>query len=338
MRDGQGDDPEAQTLAGLLADLADDPEAPPSTVTAASVIAAARAGQAGQSERPADDAPRRGLRVIGGGAAGTPRRRTGLIALVAAASVAAVAAVVIPLTLNTGATNTSALGGREAAADSQSATAPTEAAMQAAPAPPAADLSAPAASDVGSGSAHSGSANSGDASSGRANSDAAGSAAGSAEAQPDAAEPGSTTAESCWPALSPTAAAALTSALPAGAFGKPQPLLQDCGADPVAGASLPGTGPGTELVVRVSKAAAGACARASGEAVSRCVAAGDGQSAEGEYVGTDAAGTVTAFAYGDGFEVAVGGPTASAGVPAAPTGLTTAQLQSAAGALLDAIG
>ncbi len=329
VRDGQGDDPEAQTLAGLLADLADDPGAPPSTVTAASVIAAARAGQAGQGERPAENEPRRGLRVIGGGAAGTPRRRTGLIALVAAASVAAVAAVVIPLTLNPGSTTTSAESARETvAAAAQSATGSDEAAMQAAPAPPAADLSAPAASDVGSGSADSGSANS----------DAAGSAAGSAEAQADAAAPGATTADSCWPVLDPTAAAALTSALPAGAFGKPQPLLQACGPDPVAGASLSGTSPGTELVVRVSKTAAGACARASGEAGSRCVAAGGGQSAEGEYVGTDAAGAVTAFAYGGGLEVAVGGPTASAGVPAAPAGLTTAQLQSAAGALLDAIG
>ena len=96
------------------------------------------------------------------------------------------------------------------------------------------------------------------------------------------------------------------------------------------------TEPGTELVVRVSKAPVGACARTSGEAVVRCVPAGDGP-ADGEYVGRDAGGVVTAFAYGGGLEVAVGGPTASAGVPAAPTGLTTEQLRSAAGAVLDAI-
>jgi hypothetical protein len=315
VRDGHGDDDQAQSIAGLLADLADDPEAPPSTVTASSVIAAARAEQSDAGNRPTDVASRRRLRLVGGDAAGASRRRTGLIALVAAASVAAIAAVVIPLSLNTGSTNTSALGGREAAADSQSVTAPTEAAMQAAPAPSEADLSAPVAPSAADSAT------------------TAADAAGAAESRAAGGAPAAA-AESCWPALSSKAAAALTAALPSGAFGEPQPLQQGCGADPVAGATLPGTKPGTELVVRVSEAAVGACARTSGEAVSRCVAAGP---ADGEYVGTDAAGTETAFAYGGGYEVAVGGPTASAGVPATPTGLTTEQLQSAAGALLDAI-
>lgn len=315
MPDGEEGNPEDRTISALLADLADDPEAPPSSVTLESVLAAARAAEASGTDLPTDGGRR--LRVVGKErSAGPSRRRTGLIALVAAASVAAVAAVVIPLSLNAGSTTTSADGAQEAASASASAGA---AAMEAAPAPPAADLSAPAAGPDRAGSAAGSAA-----------------AAGTAESQADAGVLASAAA-SCWPALTPSAAAALTAALPSGAFGEPQPLLQECGADPVAGAMLPGARPGTELVVRVSKAEVGACARASGEAVSRCIAAGDGQPGDGRYVGTDSAGSTTAFAYGGGYEVAVGGPTPSAGVPASPTGLTTAQLQSAAGALLEAV-
>ena len=260
MPDGEGKDREDRTISALLADLADDPEAPPSAVTAASVLAAARAAEASGTDLPVDAAAERRLRVVGKeGSAGPSRRRTGLIALLAAASVAAVAAVVVPLSLNTGSTSTSADGAREAVSTSSAAGA---AAMEAAPVPPAADLSAPAAGPDRTGSA---------AGSDAAGSDAAGSEAAGTAGSPADAGALASAAATCWPALTPSMAGALSASLPPGAFGEPQPLLQECGADPVAGATLPGTRPGTEQVVRVSKAAAGACARTSGEAVSRCV-------------------------------------------------------------------
>ncbi len=108
---GPGSGPQqlgTDTVSRLLKALADDPQAPPSAVTADSVLAAARA----------ERTRRGGLTAVPGhGRPAGGRRRTGLVALVAAAAVAGIAAIVIPLSSsNTGSTTTAANSARELAA------------------------------------------------------------------------------------------------------------------------------------------------------------------------------------------------------------------------------
>ena len=170
----------------------------------------------------------------------------------------------------------------------------------------------------------------------RARANRAGSAAGDAGtiATGDAGTPAAQVpAEpSCWPALSDQAAAALTGALPAGSFGAPGPLNIDCVADPVAGALL--TAPPTRvLMVQVTKADPGSCARSAGEAAVLCVPRSDGA-----YVSTNGGGMATAFAYGNGYQVQVGAPNAPGTAAPTGTGLTADQLVAAAQAVLGTLG
>jgi hypothetical protein len=359
---------DAPELRRWLQTLADDPDAPPTTVTAETVLTAARTEHGGQPQvaapretgrtgaadptadrpghgRPATRGPEsrgpdsRGPESRGpdfrgpvsGGPAGRPgtaraayRRRTGLIALVVAAAVAGIAAIVLPLTLGgVGSTTTASdsAGGSVVTGSAAGRSGAGQSSAAAAEAPTAGRLPA-------TGSA---------AASGPAGVSAPAAAAGalpSDAAQGDAASPGAGSAEaasSCWPPLSPAAVTALTQTLPPGAFTTPVPLDGGCEQDPVAGAVLPGSVPGTELVVRVVRAEPGACARSAGEAASRCVAAGGDR-----YTATDASGGVTVYVYGGGREVAVGPLTSIDGVPSVPTGLTADQLDAAARAVLGA--
>lgn len=353
-RDAPASDDPQERVRQLLTDLADDPDAPESSVSGLSVIAAARASAGGSqltrvatvsTGKELDRADLDGsasagelhvLAVQADAARGrTQRRRTGLIALAVAASVAGIAAIVIPLSVNSGSTTSTA-------ADSAVAGA----------------LSGPAAS--GTAAAAAGTAEGvqpGDAAqdSGQGMDSAAPEAGAAAPERPPpgpdaltelvpldgvtppAQPPGATepAAASCWPALSEDAATALAGALPAGAFGSPTTLYATCGPDPVGGATLVGTAPGTALAVRVSKAEAGACAQGNSEVGVRCIAR-DG----GVYVATDSGRAPVAFAYGNGNEIVVSGPPAELGAISAPpvSGLSADQLVAAAQAVLGAIG
>ncbi|HEY5881027.1 MAG TPA: hypothetical protein VIU11_19100, partial [Nakamurella sp.] len=267
------------------------------------------------------------------------RRRTVLLGGLAAACVVAVAAVVIPLTLsNSGGTTTSA----DRAAATSVAAAQTEAGGPAAAVPPdgseaqgeqesqqeATDQDQPGA----------GSSATIDPANPDANRPPPGADAltqtvpvpgGTAPADAGAGSGG--VATSCWPALSDAASAALVGSLPSGAFDAPGLLGLGCPAEPVAGASLAGTTPDTQLVVRVVRADPGACAQSSSETGAKCVARGGDQ-----YVSNDA-GNLSVYAYGNGYEVEVGGRPAT-GIAPIPSGLTADQLAAAAAAVLGTIG
>lgn len=335
-RDGAG-------LHRLLGDLADDPGAPPSSVSGLSVIAAAKAGSGASGGAP-----------VAGSVAGTAgathlqslradterragRRRTMLFGGLAAACAVAVAAIVIPIAVSTSSSTTSA----GAAADQTVAR-------------QGAGTAAPDGSDSGGADQEGGAAAppSVDPSNPDANRPAPGENALSRAlpapgggVAPDGAG-ANEAAAGCWPPLSDQASAALVAALPAGAFGPPGPLGLGCPADPVGGAQMIGTSPDTQLVVRVTRAEPGACAAAAGataagatgasesaasEAAARCVARGGDQ-----YVANDA-GNVSVFAYGNGFEVEVGGRPAT-GIAPVPSGLSAEQLSAAAAAVLAALG
>jgi len=332
-------DPEEQHLASLLADLADDPDAPPSTVSAASVLAAVRA------QAPAADAagPVPTLDVstpdvstldvsaldVSAGSDGTVvdgrhrfqgRRRAVLVGVLAAACLAAVSAVVIPLSLRSSDTATSA----GSAPDSASAAVAGQAGQV--PGQSAADQSA-AGSAAGSALVQTPEAASGQA-------DAA--LPGEPPAPTDAGGNAASSAGCVWSPLSADAATALTRSLPPGRFAAPGELVTACAAEPVAGARLPDS-TGGSLVVTVVTAKPGACASGSSnldatEAGIRCVSQGSGR-----YLSTDAAGAQTAYAYADGLEVAVGKDQSGTGLPeGAP--LTADQLQAVAQAVLAAFG
>ena len=167
-RAGTDFDPGEHRLASLLADLADDPGRPPSTVTAESVLAAVRA-QGSPAIRPSGSRPDGALRIdrsngdsvavsaaqrrtastaLDAGTTSVFRgRRAVLVGVLAAACLAAVAAVVIPLSLRSSDTvHVRRVGPEPASADSEAV------AGQASdlPRPGAADLGAPAASAAGS--------------------------------------------------------------------------------------------------------------------------------------------------------------------------------------------
>lgn len=312
-------DPGYPELRRALTGLAEDPDAPPSTVSVQSILAAAQAGTAAQAARAESDdepnaasrrqpAPPRSATVI----ELRSRRRPALIALLAAAAVAAIAAVVIPLSLSGSSTSTSA--------DSARVAAPVAGSQQ--------NASAAAAGNDASAAA-----------AGTAEASAAASGGGAAVAAPSVpgqaaagVQPSDSVTESCWPPLGAPVEAELSAALPAGEFGPPAALSQGCDADPVGGALLTGLTQRAALVVRVSRAAPGACAVSRGEAGSACTPKGAG------YLGVDAGGGPTAYAYGNGYQVSVGGPPPSAGAIPVPSGLTADQAATAAAAVLGALG
>jgi hypothetical protein len=330
-------DRDSERVAQLFADLADDPAAPPSSVTAQSVIAAAKAASAASADDhtaqpdgpgPAD-APTRPADVI----EFRPRRRRFAVAgLVAAASLAGISALVISLSVTGGSsTSTSADGARAASAESagsfESAAESAAAAVQ----PPAAALpselsaAAPQAdsdADAAAGGAQDNSAAA--AQSGATQSGAAQFGAGGSGQELAAA--------GCWPELSDRALSALTAALPAGAFGPAMPLTADCRPAAVGGAILPGTAPGTVLVVRVSAAVPGACVSDTSLGTA-CVARGDDV-----YLASDESGSPVVYAYGNGDQVVVSGWPASGDSVALPSGLTVDQSVAAAEAVLGSLG
>ncbi len=309
---------DARALTAALTELADDTDAPPSTVTADAVLAAARAPGRG----------RNGLTAVPGeGRTAWTRRRTGLVALVAAASLAGIAAIVVPLTLGGLSTNTASNSASEVVAGS--------AAEQSAAGDQAAGANAAGAApelDSGSAAADASGAASGPAAVSAPGASDAGQPPGGGQAAAAAPSGDPAVTQSCWPPLPAAALTALTAALPPGAFAAPVALDGGCARNPVAGAVLPGAVPGTELVVRVVEAAPGACARSAGEAGSRCVASG-----EDSYTATDPSGGMTVLVYGDGKQVEVGSLTSVDGVPSVPSGLSADQLAAAARAVLGAL-
>lgn len=356
-------DEDGAGLGRLLTDLADDPDAPPSSVSAVSVIAAAK--------RPRDEGPPVVSPTVGAmsGSGGVPavrsadpsagtsapdagasvgelhvlsvqqdadrrarRRRTMIFGGLAAACAVAVAAVVIPIAVSNSSSTTSA----GSAADQSPAQAPAPAESADAP---SADAEAPADQGSGAGAA----VPPVDPSNPDANRPPPGENALS-QAVPvpggtaptggtgaGGADAGGGATASCWPALSDAASAALVGALPAGMFGAPGPLGLGCPADPVGGSQLAGTAPDTQLVVRVTRADPGACAQSASETGARCVARGADQ-----YVANDA-GNLSVYAYGNGYEVEVGGRPAT-GIAPIPSGMTADQLSAAAAAVLGTLG
>ncbi len=325
-------DADEERLASLLAELSDDPDAPPTTVTAASVLAAVHAqalaaGTAGPV--PAPDVSGRtsasGGAVVDGRKRFQPRRPL-VVGVLAAACLAAVAAVVIPLSLRSSEITTSAESALATAANSGAAAGPAEEV----PRQGAADQS-PADQSPADQSA--------------ADQSAAGSAVAQAPevagGQDDAALPSEPTdaggnAVCAWSPLSADAAAALTQSLPPGRFGTPGELIAACAAEPVAGARLPDT-TGGSLVVTVVTAKPGACASGSSnldatETGIRCVSQGSGR-----YLSTDAGGMQTAYAYAGGLGVAVGKDQSGSGLPEGDP-LTADQLLAAAQAVLGVLG
>ena len=302
-------DPQPE-LTELLTRLADDPDAPPSSVSALSVIAAARAeartaATDAMGASSSDKLPTQPGTGSTSGRNRPGRRRLFIGGLVAAASLAAIAAVVVPVTMSGNSSNTSADSARVATAAN----------------PPAAEQSAAALAPA-PGSA---------GSSGGAGATGSQEAAGAADTPADASVAGAAAAATgCWPELTEAASNALLAALPPGEFEGPIPLTADCGPAPVGGAVLTGTEPGTVLVVRVSAAEPGACLADIAEPCA--LQSGD------VYLAVDAAGADTAFVYGNGFEVAVGGWPAVGDSVAIGSGLTTDELVAAAQAVLGTLG
>ena len=353
----------------MLNQLADDPDAPPTTVSASSVLAAAKAsgadrpiensvaepdqsvpGTAVAVRRTATVAPlaeaRSGVSVPAGAQhrrnldqdlaqRRAQRRRRGLIGLIAAASVAVLAAVVVPVVVSRGSSTTTAADGAAVSATAADAPTADDGRAQAAPsATTGADAAAGSAAEVAPGQAGELSerpAPGPDAITERVPVEDVPGASASGDAATTAAPSGPAEA-SCWPELSEQAAAALSAALPAGAFASPGPLNLDCGTDPVAGALA--TGPTTRaLAVRVTKADPGNCTRSAGEAAVLCVPRSDGS-----YVATDGGGMITAFVYGNGYQVEIGPPSTPGTAAPSDTGLSADELVVVAQAVLSALG
>lgn len=323
-----GPDDDAGWLSALLTDLADDPQAPPSTVSPLSVIAAARRPSGDHAvdpvvgDRPGSAATEPAATAAGATDDGSVtelrarRRRRVLAGLVAAACLFGVGVVVIPLALNsTPSVTSSAVDANRLA---EAATAASAAPAQPEPGPAAPESEAALAQ--GSAAAEGGAPQSGAPEPG-GEQDSPGFAASSPEADTGLADAGGLAG--CWPPLDDAATAALRAALLAGAFGAPVPLVDVCEPAAIAGAVLAGGVPDSGVVVRVTAAEPGACITAVG-----CVAV------DGGYVATDASGNPVGYAYGNGYQVAVGGSTVQA---SAGSGLSAAQLMTAAQELLAAL-
>jgi hypothetical protein len=357
------DDQDGAALGHLLTDLADDPDAPPSAVSPLSVIAAAKGGDreggptsalpavpppsavssstsvSTTASQPAAQASVGELHVLTArqdAERRARRRRTTLIAGLAAACGVGVAAIVIPLTLSSSGGTTSA--------DAPAAATSAASALAEGGGPAAAAPQSDTEAEAGAGGADQGEARTTpsatiDPSDPDANRPAPGEGAltetlpvpGEGVAPTDGSAPGGGVATSCWPALSEASSAALVGALPPDSFGAPGLLGLGCPAEPVAGASLTGTTPDTQLVVRVTRAEPGACAQSSSETGAGCVARGGDQ-----YVSNDE-GNLSVYAYGNGYQVEVGGRPAT-GIAPIPSGLSADQLSSAAAAVLASLG
>jgi hypothetical protein len=348
-----------QQAAAFLAELADDPDAPPSQVTVQSVLAAARAqagnrdpaytvplADAAAADHTSDDhnsdddhgddqGGRSGGTVLDGRGRFQGRRRTVIVGLLAVAAVVAVGAVVVPLVIRS----------QDSVTSASSATG-----AETAPSGPGSPEVAASAQDAASGAGATSAASGHSASRAApvpATSTAAdqhlplASADGATSAAAPVVPPGAEPLLACsWPPLTAREVTALTRALPTGGFGAQRDLTGGCTAHPVAGAQFAGKA-GAPVIVRISRAEVGACARGTSEgsateAGSRCVPKGTGQ-----YLVTDPSGTPTAYAYGNGLEVVVGpdlSPTgALPGSPLTPKqSLTPEQLLAAAAAVLGA--
>lgn len=320
-------DPEDAWLTALLTELADDPQAPPSTVSPLSVIAAAKRSAADPSPPssdssvdPADGAVDRGSAdpaAPGRDGVGestvvelrTRRRRRVLAGLVAAACLFGVGAVVVPLALNSSpsvTSSSSADANRLAEATAESAVAAPDVAG-----PP--NGAAAAESEVA-------------AAQGSVAPEAGGDQEGPGFADSAPSDSGLTedgALGGCWPLLEDAAVTGLTAVLPANAFGRQVPLSDACDPAAVAGAVLGGVRPETGLVVRVTVAEPGACTVSAG-----CLPV------DGGYLAIDASGSQVAFVYGNGYQVAVGGSAVQA---PAGSGLSAEQLVAAAQAVLAAL-
>ena len=319
-------DGDGARIAALLSEVADDPAAPPSSVTAMSVIAAAKAAAKAEpatslSAPPVDTvdpAEKESSAPTGELIEFRPRRRRfALAGLVAAASLAGLSALVISLTVTGGSsTSTSADGARAASAEIASSP-DSPAAADLAPAPAAGgsagELNPPREQEAAGAP--------GDAS-----------VAAGASAAAGSGPAADTVAAGCWPELSDPALAALTDALPPGAYGPPQSLTADCEPGAVGGALLPGTADGTVLVVRVSAAAPGACVSDTNNGTA-CVAKGNDV-----YVASDESGSRVVYVYGNGRQVVVSGWPASGDSVAIASGLNAEQSVTAAEAVLGAVG
>lgn len=329
-------DPSEQRLVSFLNGLGDDPEAPPPAVTAESVLAAVRAqgpATAGSSDAiPADKQDEPHPAVVDIRHRSHARRRKVLVAVLAAAGVAAVAAVVIPLSLRSQDATTSADSARDSAEVAAQAAVPGDESAAGSLVPGAGAI-VPSESGVATGPADAALPESPGTSAATAPPTGAESAP-SVQA-PNAGSPGAdgTSAGCVWSAPSEDAAAALTGSLPEGRFGAPAELVAACTAEPVAGARVPDA-TGGSLVVRISKAPAGACAGGSAgatEAGTRCVPQGAGR-----YLSTDLSGSQTAYAYANGLEVAVARDHSGTGPPHGDQ-LTADQLLATAQAVLGAL-
>ena len=344
-----GSDDDAGWLTALLTDLADDPAAPPSTVSPLSVIAAAKKSAAGpvpdpdtRSETSVGQAAARvdagadragapgGAGSADGKPAGVPgqeepvvdlrsrRRRRLLTGLVAAACVFGVGVVVVPLALNGNSAVTSSSADANSAVEAADAGTAESGAAAAASVPPAPDQQAPDNAEL---AAPAGTA-------GPPGSDAAGS--GTDQAGPGAAGssptvdggPGDAGVLTCWAPLDDAVTADLLAALPAGAFGDADLLVDGCDPAGIAGGVLSGQTPSAGLVVRVTAAEPGACV-----SIVECT------SVDGGYV-ADTPGGPVAYAYGNGYQVAVGGSSAQA---PGGSGLSSTQALAAAQAVLAAL-
>ena len=321
-------DPDERRVAALLSDLADDPDAPPTAVSAASVLAAVHAKASAADTAgpvPALDVSVGATGPVGDGRKRFQgRRRMVLVGVLAAACVGAVAAVVIPLALRPSATTTSAESALNSAQVSSRER--TAAAAQGGQAPDqsAADQSAAASGPVAAQppEVYSGQADAALPTETPASAAAGGNAAGSAAC--------------AWSPLSAEAATALTQSLPPGRFAAPGELIAGCPAEPVAGARLLDV-TGGSLMVTVVNAPVGGCASGSAlsaatEAGTRCVPQGPGL-----YLATEPTGLQTAYAYANGREVAVGTDRSATGLPEGDP-LTAEQLLAAAQAVLAAVG
>lgn len=360
------DVPEDHPVGALLAAVADDPAAPVSAVTVASVLAAVRAGRSGADPDEASDdeiarvtdidpltgrpryvppiyarplaeavdaAPAAAPAAAATGAAPVPapvwsgsavavpaavpasvlaarrlrRRRT--TAILAAAAFVGVAAVAVPFALSQrdGSTSTSASATAATTAAATTATAVASAASGAAGGPVATTtlgFDGPGALSSGGSEGSSSpepvqSPESAQESGGLPVSGATLAAGGGSEAG----------SGSCsWTALPQPVEAAITGALPGGAYGQPQPLTAGCRPDGVYGAVLPSLQNQPALTVTLSKTVDGACTTAS----PACVSAGQGQ-----FLGSTSTGELTLYAYASGWEAMIAPDGADAGDPTA---------------------
>ncbi len=291
-------DPRSRRLAELLRDLADDPAAPPSSVTPLAVIAAARRAAAG----PARDGTAASDTHGPSAPAATPwfRRTRLLIGAAVAASVVAIAAIVIPIAARSGPSTTAGSAADNLDSAAVSAAAPAAGSDQRATSgdSAAAELAQPssAASSAASAAPTSaaGGGRSGDASAGGGAAPPTGSAAqeSAAGAAPDA--------DTCdWPLLDDGAARAAVAAFPAGRVTGSATAEGPCAGDRVGAATFVDEQGSGDVVVLVSRAGVAACTLEAPAAAGPCALASDGT----YRVPAGPDGAQRVYVYGDGYQV-----------------------------------